>query len=171
MRPATAVAARRPCGPAMPMPERLQQQSSRHVDPVEASKPPCPVSEVRIQTREGTPVNVEQHKTGRIPLPYMHSWAFFAPSTPCDRICLELIRRETTMRCLIQYGASARPICATLRLLSVASALVACVTTEPPSPTAWSCRHVRAAAERPYQHASRPGRRGRHSLGRQIHSG
>jgi len=37
---------------------------------------------------------------------------------------------------LIQYGVSARPICVTLRLLSVASGLVACVPTEPPSLTA-----------------------------------
>jgi murein L,D-transpeptidase YcbB/YkuD len=40
------------------------------------------------------------------------------------------------VRRLIQYGISARPIWATLGLLSVASAMVACVPTEPPSLTA-----------------------------------
>lgn len=39
------------------------------------------------------------------------------------------------MRRLIRHGISARPICAILGLLSVASAMVACVPTEPPSLT------------------------------------
>ena len=39
------------------------------------------------------------------------------------------------MRRLTRYGVSIRLICATLRLLSVASALAACVTTEAPAPT------------------------------------
>jgi len=42
----------------MLMPERVRQQSSRHVHPVEASKPPCRTSDPGIQPRDGPPVNV-----------------------------------------------------------------------------------------------------------------
>jgi hypothetical protein len=44
----------------MLVPERLRQQSWRHVYPVEASKPPSRTSNVIIQTRDGAPVNVER---------------------------------------------------------------------------------------------------------------
>jgi lipoprotein-anchoring transpeptidase ErfK/SrfK len=49
---------------------------------------------------------------------------------------VDAVQRETTARRLTRHGVVFRPICTTLRLLSVASALAACVTTEPPAPTA-----------------------------------
>jgi len=55
---------------------------------------------------------------------------------------LHLVRRGYNAiplrNCVIRHGLSAHPIRDILRLLSVASVLAACVTTEPPSPTAAS---------------------------------
>src|SRR5260370_25828349 len=50
----------------MLVPERLRQQSWRHVHPVEASKPPCRTSNVIIQTRDGAPVNVKRGESATL---------------------------------------------------------------------------------------------------------
>ena len=50
----------------MLVPDRLRQQSSRHVDPVEASKPPSRTSNVIMQTRDGPTVNGERGESATL---------------------------------------------------------------------------------------------------------